>query len=154
MIEIVPARPTHIGPIAHRMRAIDKVECAVFGHNPKEALRLGLQSAALAWTALAGGQPVAMFGCSTISLIDGSARVWMLMTDEADKHSVSLVRFGRIYTKAMHQHFSLLTNMVHADNVKSIRWLARLGYAIGQVDVIRGQPMRPFVRCATQFLLP
>lgn len=149
MIEIVPARLTHVGPIAVNMREIDKLECSVFGHSPKDALRLGLMASTIAWTALVDGKPVAMFGASTISLLDGIGRPWMLMTDEAMRHQKALVRFGHIYTAAIHRHYARLENWVHVDNSAAIRWLSRLGFAVGGVDVIRGQPMRPFVRCVT-----
>lgn len=150
MIEIVTAREVHVGPIATRMRDIDRLECWIFGHSPKQALRHGLASATIAWTALVDGRPEAMFGASTISLIDGTGRPWMLMTDEAEKHRVALLRLGRIYTEALHRHYALLHNWVHAQNVTSIRWLSRLGFAVGGVEVVCGEPMRPFVRCATR----
>ena len=154
MIEIVPAKLTHVGPIAVNMREIDQLECRIFGHTPKDALRLGLMASSIAWTALVDGVPVAMFGASTISLIDRVGRPWMLMTDGAMKHQRALVRFGRIYTAAIHRHYARLENWVHVDNAAAIRWLSRLGFAVGGVDVIRGQPMRPFVRCVTPSLLP
>lgn len=150
MIEIVPAKLTHVGPIAIRMRAVDQLECRIFGHSPKEALRLGLLSATVAWTALVDGRPEAMFGASTISLLEGTGRPWMLMTDEAERHQKALVRLGRIYTAAIHRHYEQLENWVHVDNAAAIRWLSRLGFAVGGVEVIRGHPMRPFIRCATQ----
>lgn len=146
MIEVVPAKPHHIATIARRMRAIDKLECKVMGHTPKGALRGGLMGSTIAWTVLIDGRPEAMMGAAPISLIAGLGRPWLLMTDRAGAHAVTLVRLGRIYTEAMHRHYSLLENWVHADNVKTIRWLSRLGYAVGPVDVIRGQPMRPFAR--------
>jgi hypothetical protein len=146
VIEIVPARFIHIGPIATRMRDVDRLECWVFGHSPKKALRDGLASATIAWTALVDGRPEAMFGASTLSLIDGSGRPWMLMTDEAVNHRTALLRLGIIYTAALHRHYAVLHNWVHARNETSIRWLARLGFAIGGVEVMRGEPMRPFVR--------
>jgi hypothetical protein len=149
MIEIVPARMTHIGPIATRIREIDELECRMWGRSPKQSLRLGLQASTLAWTALIDGRPEAMFGASTISLIDGSGRPWMLMTEEAVRHRRALLRLGRLYTAALHEHYILLHNWVHAENNLALRWLARLGYGIGGVEVIHGQPMRPFVRCAS-----
>jgi hypothetical protein len=82
MIEIVPARYSHIGPIASRMREIDRLECLIFGHTPKQALRHGIALATVAWTVLIDGRPEAMFGASTISLLDGSGRPWMLMTED------------------------------------------------------------------------
>lgn len=146
MIEVVPALPRHINTIAKRMRPIDVLECQIAGHSAKEALRTGLLGSTLAWTVLIDGHPEAMMGATPISFIEGRGRPWLLMTDVAVRHAVALVRLGRIYTEAMHRHYSQLENWVHGDNVTAIRWLARLGYAVGGVDVIRGHPMRPFVR--------
>lgn len=146
MIEIVPARPQHVGTIARRMRAIDKLECQAAGHTPKDALRLGVLGSSLAWTAKIDGRPEAMLGASPVNILEGRGRAWLLMTDVAARQHVALVRLGRIYTQAFHRHYPILENWVHADNDRTIRWLSRLGYAVGPVDVIRGQPMRPFIR--------
>jgi hypothetical protein len=146
MIEIVPARPFHVGTVARRMRSVDRLECGIAGHTPKEALRLGLFGSTIVWTALVDGRPEAMFGAVPTSTIEGRGRPWMLMTEEATRHRKALVRLGWRYTKALHRYFDILENHVHADNALAIRWLARLGYAVGSVDVIRGHPMRPFVR--------
>lgn len=146
MIEVIPARPLHAGTIARRMRAIDKVECRAMGHSPREALRLGLMGSTLAWTVLINGRPEAMLGAVPLNMIEGSGRPWLLMTDVAETKHVAIVRLGRIYTEAFHRHYRILENWVHADNAKTIRWLTRLGYDVGPVDVIRGFPMRPFVR--------
>lgn len=147
MIEIVPARPQHVGPIATRMREIDRKECFALGHMPKDALRWGLLGSAVAWTAKVDGRPEAMFGAVPISILEGRGRPWMLMTEDAIRHKRALLRLGRIYTDAIHRHFEVLENFVHADNAVAIRWLARLGYAVGAVDVIMGEPMRKFLRC-------
>lgn len=146
MIEVVPAKPQHIATIARRMREIDKLECRTMGHEPKNALRLGLLGSTIAWTVMINGRAEAMMGAAPISVVGGLGRPWLLMTDVAGKQAVTLVRLGRVYTMAMHRHYATLENWVHADNIKTIRWLSRLGYAVGPVDVIRGQPMRPFVR--------
>lgn len=151
MIEIVPAHTRHIGHIALHMRSVDQLECRIFGHSPKNALRSGLMASTVAWTALVDGKPEAMFGAATTSLLDGTGRPWMLMTDEAERHQKALVRFGRIYTEAIQRHYVRLENWVHVDNVAAIRWLSRLGFAVGGVEVIRGHPMRPFIRCASLY---
>jgi hypothetical protein len=146
MIEVIPAKPFHTGTLARRMRAIDVLECQIMGHTPKEALRTGLLGSTIAWTVVIDGRPEAMMGATPISFMEGVGRPWLLMTDVAATKAVTLVRLGRIYTDAIHRHYPLLENWVHADNDRTIRWLTRLGYAVGSVDVIRGHPMRPFVR--------
>ena len=146
MIEVVPARPSHIGTLARRMREIDVLECQIMGHSAKTALRTGLLGSTIAWTVMIDGRPEAMMGATPINFMEGRGRPWLLMTDVAQKHAVTLVRLGRIYTQALHRHYPILENWVHDDNTTAIRWLARLGYAVGSVDVIRGHPMRPFIR--------
>lgn len=150
MIEIVGARPQHVGTIARRMRQADRVECAALGHSPKDALRHGLVASSIAWTAKVDGRAEAMFGAAPISTLEGRGRVWMLMTDAAEQHRKALLRLGWRYTQALHDHYPILENYVHAHNDRTIRWLARLGYAIGPVDVIQGHPMRGFIRCASR----
>lgn len=129
------------------MRDVDCRECELLGHTPKEALRWGLLGSSVVWTAKVDGRPEAMFGAVPISIIEGRGRPWMLMTQDALHHRRALVRLGVAYTDAIHRHFEVLENFVHADNEVAIRWLARLGYAIGAVDVIRGEPMHKFLRC-------
>jgi ribosomal protein S18 acetylase RimI-like enzyme len=147
MIEVVPALLTHVGPIATRMREIDQKECRWGGHDPKTALRLGLRSSMVAFTVKINGRPEAMFGVVTTNFIYGEGSIWMLLTDDGAKQSRALVRLGRIYTAAFMRHWNLLRNHVHADNHKAIRWLSRLGFVVGPVDVIRGEPMREFSAC-------
>lgn len=146
MIEVVPAQPQHVGPIACRMREIDVIECQIMGHTPKEALRTGLLGSTIAWTVKIDGRAEAMFGATPLNFLEGKGRPWLLMTDVAAQKHSALVRLGWIYTEALNQHYPILQNWIHADNARTIRWLARLGYAVGSVDVIKGAPMRPFIR--------
>lgn len=150
MIEVVPASLTHVGPIALNMREIDRRECAWAGHSPKEALRIGLRASLIAFTVKLNGRPIAMFGVVTSSFLFGEGRIWLLLTEEGGRQAKALVRLGKIYCKAFLTHYELLHNHVHADNVKAIRWLTRLGFVVGPVDVIRGQPMREFSACVIQ----
>lgn len=147
MIEVVPASPAHIGTIAQRMAEIDRLECAAGGHTPKEALRHGLRNSVSAYTVKVDGRPEAMFGVLTTSLLIGEGAPWLLLTDVGHKQHKALVRLGFRYIRAMFDHYNLLHNKVHADNEKAIRWLARLGFAIGPVDVVNGQPVRKFAAC-------
>lgn len=147
---MVPARPNHIGTIANRMQDIDKLECLVGNKSPKEALRHGLRHSISCYTVKIDGRPEAMFGVLTTSFIYGEGAPWLLLTDVGAKQHRALVRLGYRYTRAMFDHYSLLHNRVHADNVKAIRWLSRLGFAIGPVDVVNGQPVRKFSACVVR----
>lgn len=157
MIEFVPASPAHVGTIAARMREIDKLECAIMGRTPKQALRLALQGSSLAWTAKIDGRPEAMFGVAAVSLIDREGSPWLLLTDEGARHAKALVRDGRRYSDLIQMEYSVLKNFVHADNHSACRWLVRLGYTLGEPFDMHGHPMRPFERiakpCASPLLL-
>lgn len=146
MLEVVPARPNHVGTLAWRMREIDRLEAEAMGSSPKDALRSGLIGSLCSWTVLIDGRPEAMFGVSPISLAEGKGRPWLLMTDAGARQHRALMRLGARYTEVFHRLFPVLENYVHAHNATSIRWLTRLGYAVGAVDVIGGQPMRHFYR--------
>lgn len=146
MIEVVPASPAHVGTIAHRIREIDRIECAVMGRTPKEALRLSLMSSSSAWTVKIDGRAEAMFGVGTVSVLDGEGSPWLLLTDVAAKQARALVVLGKRYSDAMQSAFPLLRGLVHADNATAIRWLQRLGYAIEPVEEYNGHPMRVFRR--------
>lgn len=146
MIEFVPASLVHVGPIALAMREIDRLECRLGGHNPKEALRLSLYTSTLAWTAKIDGRPVAMFGVAPVNLLGGEGSPWLLLTEEGARQAKTLVREGRRYSDLMQQAFPVLANVVHADNVVAIRWLRRLGYSMGEPFDVGGHRMRHFER--------
>lgn len=153
MIEVVAATPAHLGTIAARMQEIDRRECMAGGRTPKEALRYGLRNSITAYTVKINGRAEAMFGVMTTDFLYGEGAPWLLMTDVAAGNRKALVRLGQRYVRAMFQHYTLLHNRVHADHEKAIRWLAWLGFVIGPVDVIRGEPMREF-SCAILSPLP
>lgn len=146
MLAVVPARAHHVGPIALRLRTIDKLECAIMGHTPKEALRWSLRASLLAWTAKIDGRPEAMFGVSTVSLLGQEGSPWLLMTDVAARQAKTLVKAGRQYSDAMQAAFPLLANVVHSRNTTAIRWLRALGYSVGEEFDVGGHPMRRFER--------
>lgn len=148
MIQFVAASPAHVGTIAARMREIDRLECRIMGHSPKQALRHGLNSSTIAITAKVDGRAEMMFGVSTVSLLTGEGSPWMLMTDEAVRHRRALLVEARRYSDLLNTVFPVLRNVVHAENSTAIRWLSRLGYTVGPVFDMRGHPMREFERTA------
>jgi hypothetical protein len=129
-ITILPARRTHIGPIATRMRSADRIECAAMGHTPKQALRAGLATSSTAWTALVDGRPEAMFGLVVTSALGGEGRPWMLGSDAIYAHPRAMLRRAPRFLAAMFDATARLSNLVAADNVRAIRLLRRWGFTI------------------------
>ncbi len=150
MIELVPAQLTHIGPLAHRIREIDLIECRTVGHSAKQALRAGLFHSTLCWTAMVEGRPEAMLGVVTSSLLDREGVIWMLVSEKGAAQKRALLSLPAVVLPAIHKHYDILHNRVHSSNRRAIRWLAYLGFEIGPEELVRGEPMRTFRRCAIQ----
>lgn len=144
MVEIVPARLVHVGPIASRIRDIDRLECEVFGHSAKQALRNGVYYSDQAWTALVNGRPEAMFGCVTASAISGMGTPWFLGTDEVYRHGKALVMFGPYFVRAIVDSTPNLSNLVSSANDKAIRLLKLWGFTVGEEILVGDVPFRHF----------
>lgn len=145
MIELIRAKPAHVGVIANRMRASDVEEAAAFGHSPKQALRLGLMASSEAWTARIDGRPEAMFGLVTVSALDGLARPWFLGTDAVFDHGREMLRTGRMITARWLDSNRRMENLVSATNDRAIRLLGRWGFVIGdETMTIGGVPFLKF----------
>ncbi len=144
-VEVVPARVTHIGPIASRMREIDRIECEAMGHGPKQALRQGFMLSDRCWTALVDGRPEAMFGSVTQSAIDRRAIVWFLGTDEVYRHGRILRSWGPGLVRRAVPDGWTGANLVSADNAKAIRLLRAWGFSIShEAQIHGGVPFLPF----------
>ena len=129
-IVIAPASLTHVGPIASRMRAADRIECAALGHSPKQALRAGLASSSPAWTALVDGRAEAMFGLVVTSALGGEGRPWLLGSDAVYAHPRAMLRRGSGFLAAMFDTTPRLSNLVAVDNIRAIRLLRRWGFTL------------------------
>jgi hypothetical protein len=137
-VEIVPSRLTHVGPIATRMREIDRIEAAAMGRSPKQALRLGIRCSYHCWTAMIEGRPEAMLGVTPISLLTGKGIPWLLGTDALFKEARALMTLGPPIIGAMLHVFPHLSNLVARENEKAIRLLRRWGFTVGEETVMIG----------------
>jgi hypothetical protein len=147
VIQVRPARGSDVLYLAKRLADIDRLECRVFGHTPREALSMGLRGSTVAWTATAAGRPLAMFGVTPMSMLDRTGAPWLLGTTEARRHHRAFVELGRAYVQQMQAEFPVLENHVHRANLAAIRWLRRLGFTIdAEALYVRGEPMLMFRR--------
>jgi len=145
IVEFRAPRWGDVNAIAPRMREIERVECAVSGMTPKQALRRGLLGSAMVWTGTVDGRAEAMFGVIPVSLIDGEGIPWMLGTDRARLAGRRFLTIGPKYLEVIANAYPRLENHVHRDNLPSIRWLKRLNFAVDPEVVQFGDtPMRRF----------
>lgn len=140
-VEVLPARPEHLVPVAERMRPEDALEVRLAsGHEPLQALEASLavsrdlRGEVRAWTILHHGRPEALFGVGRASLLSDVGVPWMLGTEEisrggADGLAIPFARHCAAYVAEMERGFARLENYVHTDNRFSIRWLKWLGFS-------------------------
>lgn len=144
-VEVVPARITHVGPIASRIRAIDRLECEAMGQSPKHALRQGFRLSDHCWTALVDGRPEAMFGAITWSALDRRSTVWFLGTDEVYRHGRELLAWGPGLIARAVDSSRWAGNLVSSANGKAIRLLQRWGFTVEpEEQMVGGVSFRQF----------
>ncbi|MDB5707858.1 MAG: hypothetical protein JWN66_4974 [Sphingomonas bacterium] len=131
-VELVRARPQHVGPIANRMRGMDVLECRAFGHSPKEALRLGLRASSLCYTAKVDGRPEAMFGLTVTNAMCGEGSPWMLGTEAIYEHPREMIRWGAAIVRRWADSTPYLKNVVAVRNDRAIRMLRRWGFTVSE----------------------
>lgn len=143
-IEIVPAVPDHIDPIADRMRQTDRDEVlAASGRDPRSALEFSLRKSSIAHTALIDGVPEVMFGVGDVNILTRTGGPWLLGTDAIDRHWVSFLR-GSIGSLAqLSARYDVLINLVDDRQSASIRWLRWLGFTVEE-PIIAGVEHRAF----------
>ncbi len=148
MIRLVPARRSHIRPIAAQMRVADRREVgAFFSRSPRDGLIFSFVSSQFALTALKDDRPIAMFGLTPISLVESVGAPWLLGTDEVYEHPREMLRLGRLAIGVMHDSFRRLENVVSADNSRAIKLLTRWGFKVGsEVTRVGGVDFVPFRR--------
>lgn len=144
-VEVVLSRLTDVGPIATRMRAMDRRECEALGRTPKEGLRIGLRMSLKPLTIMIEGRPEAMLGAVPVSLVGGTALIWMLGTDELFRQKRAWALLGPRIISDMLGTFRRLENIVSIDNAPAIRFLAHMGFHVGgAVEHHRGVAFVPF----------
>lgn len=59
---------------------------------------------------------------------DGSAMIWMIATDDLERHSLEFLRYSRTFIEQVSEPFTHTFNWVHADNEVHIKWLKWCGF--------------------------
>ena len=95
----------------------------------------------------ADGELVALLGVAPISLLGGIGAPWFLGTPRVDRLPGALTRGARRYlAEIMAADYPVLRNHVDARNVRSVRWLQRLGFTIHPAEPfgVAGLPFHLF----------
>jgi len=134
VVEVVirPPRAGDLVVLREKMRQADRDELAASTLDPLQTvLETSVRDSSMAWSAEIDGNLACIFGCAAIgSMLSRKGAPWMLGTDTLDRHPVILMKTCRGYITHMHETFPHLLNYVDARNVRSVRWLTRLGFTI------------------------
>ena len=131
--------------IAADLRTADTEEIhGVTGHRDYlPVLRAAIAMSDLLWTIEVDGEPAALFG---VAPSDGTGSPWMLGTPALERAPKQLTKLGRQYVRLMNDKYATLLNYVDARSLKSVYWLARLGFTVQKETEPYGAFGLPFHR--------
>jgi ribosomal protein S18 acetylase RimI-like enzyme len=141
-VNITRAKLSDIVDLYPRLRTVDYDEVRA-ANGPMVAYTLvrGFELSDECWAARSEkGELLAVWG--TVPSSEGGV-IWLLGTDELDRHRGALLRLAMKYVANMLLTYGRLYNYVDARNAKAIRWLDRLGFTIYPAEP-RGYENLPF----------
>lgn len=90
------------------------------------------------------GGLIAVYGAAPLSLLGGrEAAPWLLGTERMRVNALSVYHDMRLYLDFLSEHYDRLFNYVDVRNEESVKWLASLGFSIGDPEP-RGPYRMPF----------
>ena len=133
-----------------RLRKADVSECeALFGKGTLSKVAADtFTHSTMRFAVSVDGVIVAMFGMTVHSMLGGVGHPWMFGTPAIEKTlRRALIEEGRGYISDMLRLCPRLENVVDSRNLKSIRWLTRMGFTVHPAVPmgVAGVPFHPFV---------
>lgn len=127
-IRIVSVEAWHVEAVAADMRADDVREVwELGGFSPFEALESSLAHPGVHYTALFDDEPAAIFGVVHPSLMAAVGIPWLLGTPLLERHWRAFAKASREVMDRLKAEYPVMTNVTHAHNTLSVRWLRWLG---------------------------
>jgi len=137
-----------LATIAAGLRQEDRDEAlAATGGDPQAILRQSFDVSSHVWFAMAGEEPVAVYGAAPSSLA-GVGVVWMMGTPGVERNGLSIARQTRGYLDEMHDTYHMLWNFIDARNELSLNWLLWSGFNVIGADPAYGHEGRLFYEFA------
>lgn len=114
------------------LRAEDRAEVLALGFEPADGLLWSLAGACEAWTYRDDGRIICIAGVSPLSLIGRTGVPWLLGSDLVPVHRRAFLIETRRAVDRWLMRFDVLQNVVDARYHAAVRWLASLGFEIGE----------------------
>ena len=118
--------------VADNLRKADQKELwSAFRLRPKDGCLKSLERSERVFVIDLEGKAIAIFGVTTLSLIDRRGIIWLLGTDEIFNIAVTFEKYTKAFVESFLMEWDVLENWVHAKNRISLKWLRRAGFNIG-----------------------
>lgn len=131
--------------LAANLRACDRRELeASHGPDMLAAVQHAVAVSTHCWAMIVGGELALIGGAAPVSLLGGIGSPWMLGAEHLDRVPGALTRMGKEYRDICLAAYPHLVNYVDARNVKSLRWLRRIGFQIAAEPIPYGPFRMPF----------
>ncbi|HXA22754.1 MAG TPA: hypothetical protein VNW90_10665 [Acetobacteraceae bacterium] len=123
----------HPAALVARMTPRDLAAFAALGCPDAEAaIRTGVRASTYAWSAMEDDEPLCIGGIIPSSTMLGdTALPWMVSQPGLGRHKRFFLRESRARLPDLRRQFPILANVIACDYPKSLRWLAWLGFEIG-----------------------
>lgn len=124
---IVPTRVLHVKQIAALMCDAACMTIQDAGHDPRRTVHRAFVSSHYCRTALIDNRPVAMWGMSG-NLLSDHAMVWLVLSDEAAKLPLAVVKCARRELEIMHDMGGTLYATIGRDDEPAAIFARTLGF--------------------------
>jgi hypothetical protein len=115
--------------LSTRLKSMDMREIAAVSARPALAvLKSGLNGSEDCRVGTVNDVPLCMYGVRKLSHLSDNGIVWMLSTEEIDKHFMKFGRECRKELKSIMGSLRMIENYCHIENRKTIVWLRWLGF--------------------------
>lgn len=132
-MELRPLTEDAIDYVLENLSKADRVELEALGMSePRAVFVAAAQGAPVSGAIYSNGKPIAIYGANPHHDDPKTGIAWMVTTEEFGRSGAAgAVTTRRILTQ-MQAKFARLTNCVHAEHRRAIRWLKWLGFTVKQ----------------------
>jgi len=113
------------------MREEDRQEVLALGETLEGGLMQSIHlSLGDVWIVRFNGEPAALFGIVTCSILTGYVVPWLVTTKVIDQFPKTFFTLSRRILHLMRHRYALMGNHVDARYEKALRWVRRLGFSV------------------------
>lgn len=128
-LKVIPSCAEHAGNLAPKVREKDVAKIWASSRiTPSEALLLGLERSAEAYSIIWDDSVVGMFG--VIIDPEGHGIVWMLSSDQMKSIDRRWLKHSRLFVDVFVQTYGLLHNYVDSRYAEAIAWVKWCGFTL------------------------